>query len=90
MKNRLLVFALLCFAFSGCRTYENCKSKDGPWSFRVPERPSYEDATQWYSHNQNAQVDIFYIASTETGDYKRGATPTITPTRTPTVCDSRF
>ena len=35
----------------------------------VPAAPDYADTTQWYVSFRNAPVDIFYITSTETGDY---------------------
>ena len=41
----------------------------------VPGPPAYSNATQWYVADRNAPVDIFYIISTETGDYTLGAQP---------------
>ena len=35
----------------------------------VPAAPDYADSTQWYVVDRSAAVDIFYIVSTETGDY---------------------
>lgn len=35
----------------------------------VPAAPDYADTSQWYVSFRNAPVDIFYIVSTETGDY---------------------
>ena len=35
----------------------------------VPVAPDYQDATQWYITNRQAAADVFYIISTETGDY---------------------
>lgn len=35
----------------------------------VPTAPDYADSTQWYVVDRSAAVDIFYIVSTETGDY---------------------
>ena len=35
----------------------------------LPAEPKYEDSTQWYVTDRQANVDIFYIISTETGDY---------------------
>lgn len=44
---------------------------DGP----LPPMPIYSDTTQWYITNRNSDIDIFYIISTETGDYQQeGAT----------------
>lgn len=41
----------------------------------IPARPNYADATQWYVMERNAPVDVFYIVSTETGDYTLGGSP---------------
>lgn len=71
MKLKLILFALCCIAFAGCRSFECLNTTDGPWPFPVPQRPFYRDSLQWYIHDRNAQVDIFYIVSTETGDYER-------------------
>ncbi len=35
----------------------------------LPPAPNYADTTQWYIRQRNAPVDVFYIISTETGDY---------------------
>ena len=35
----------------------------------IPVPPDYADTTQWYITQRDAPVDIFYIISTETGDY---------------------
>lgn len=39
----------------------------------MPPAPDYEDASQWYIHQQNGVADIFYVISTETGDHMEGA-----------------
>lgn len=36
----------------------------------VPQAPDYADSTQWYASPRGAEVDVFYIVSTETGDYR--------------------
>lgn len=36
----------------------------------LPVIPDYDDSTQWYVHDRNAVADIFYVISTETGDYQ--------------------
>ena len=36
---------------------------------RVPEAPDYQDSSQWYVTDRQASADVFYIISTETGDY---------------------
>ncbi len=35
----------------------------------LPAEPDYNDASQWYVSDRGAAADIFYIISTETGDY---------------------
>lgn len=36
---------------------------------RVPDAPDYQDSSQWYVTDRQASADVFYIISTETGDY---------------------
>lgn len=71
MKTKPILFVLFCLVFAGCRSFECLNATDGPWPFAVPDPPYYGDSTQWYCHDRDGQVDIFYIVSTETGDYKR-------------------
>lgn len=35
----------------------------------VPKEPDYQDSSQWYVTERQAAADVFYITSTETGDY---------------------
>ena len=35
----------------------------------LPTAPDYNDTTQWYVTDRHAEADLFYIISTETGDY---------------------
>lgn len=35
----------------------------------LPAMPDYSDSTQWYVQDRHAPADIFYIISTESGDY---------------------
>ena len=35
----------------------------------LPAMPDYGDSTQWYVQDRHAAADIFYIISTESGDY---------------------
>lgn len=35
----------------------------------IPIAPDYGDTTQWYIADRGAEVDVFYIVSTECGDY---------------------
>lgn len=36
---------------------------------RMPQTPNYSDSTQWYAVLRGGEADLFYIISTETGDY---------------------
>ena len=48
----------------------SCKSSNNIHPMTaVPAAPNYADTTQWYTVDRKAPVDIFYIISTETGDY---------------------
>ncbi len=60
----LLLLALLCLA--------GCKSHLIPPTFHLPPSPDYADTTQWYVMERGGAADLFYIISTETGDYTRG------------------
>lgn len=35
----------------------------------LPKEPDYTDSTQWYTNERNGVADVFYIVSTEIGDY---------------------
>ena len=35
----------------------------------IPDEPDYSDTSQWYIAFRNAEVDVFYVVSTECGDY---------------------
>ena len=43
--------------------------KNGDHPADIPPQPKYQDTSQWYITDRSADVDIFYIISTETGDY---------------------
>lgn len=47
----------------------SCFSRSKKSTADVPVAPDYQDSTQWYITNRQAAADIFYIISTETGDY---------------------
>lgn len=46
-----------------------CCRKAVPQDDVIPPVPDYADSTQWHVAFRNAPVDVFYIISTETGDY---------------------
>ena len=41
----------------------------------IPQAPLYSDTTQWCAIDRGAPVDLFYIVSTETGDYAVDGAP---------------
>ena len=41
----------------------------------LPQAPNYNDASQWYISDRQSQADVFYIISTETGDYTLAGVP---------------
>lgn len=45
-----------------------CQSQHGNNS-HLPARPDYNDTSQWYITERMAEADVFYVISTETGDY---------------------
>jgi len=49
---------------SGCSFKAHSGSADV-----LPEAPDYADSTQWYVTQRGGVADIFYVISTETGDY---------------------
>ena len=65
-RTSLALTVLLCLVAAGCKT----QGTDGNTTDDVlPAEPDYADETQWYIDDKGAQADIFYIISTETGDY---------------------
>ena len=46
-----------------------CNNTEQAESEPIPPAPDYADNSQWYIQDRNAAVDVFYIISTETGDY---------------------
>ena len=60
-----LTLGLCCVVGSvSCRNSRVAQAEDV-----VPAQPDYADSTQWYITQRDAPVDLFYIISTETGDY---------------------
>ena len=62
MIRKLLIISALAIAISSC-------GKGNKQPADIPPTPNYTDLTQWYITDRSADVDIFYIISTETGDY---------------------
>ena len=61
-----MVCLMVCLLFAQCRTHyiQPVYHLDV-----LPSAPQYADKSQWYITDRNAPADIFYIISTETGDY---------------------
>ena len=49
-------------------TVISCSTRQTDEDF-VPAEPNYDEPSQWYVTDRQGQADIFYIISTETGDY---------------------
>ena len=67
MKKTLLwttAMAAACLMLAACGA-----TPARPVSDALPNEPDYSDSTQWYMNDR--QADLFYIISTETGDYTR-------------------
>ena len=67
MKKTLLwttVMAAACLMLAACGA-----TPARPVSDALPNEPDYSDSTQWYMNDRGGQADLFYIISTETGDY---------------------
>lgn len=76
--NRSISFTLgtilLCIIYSFVTS--SCKRADYIHPLTTePAAPDYSDTTQWYIVDRQAAVDLFYIVSTETGDYAVGGVP---------------
>ena len=41
----------------------------------LPAAPNYDEVSQWYISDRQSQADVFYIISTETGDYTLAGVP---------------
>ena len=61
----IVAAGLLCFLCLGCRS----SRAPAVLSEVLPAVPDYSDTTQWYTVDRQAAVDLFYVVSTETGDY---------------------
>ena len=67
MKTTLLwttAMAAACLMLAACGA-----TPARPVSDALPNEPDYSDSTQWYMNDRGGQADLFYIISTETGDY---------------------
>lgn len=61
-----MAFLMVCMLFAQCRTHHIAPVHHLDV---LPAAPQYADSSQWYITDRHAPADIFYITSTETGDY---------------------
>ena len=55
---RLLILLSCCICWVSCAEDQS-----------LPKAPDYADPTQWYISQRHADADVFYVISTEIGDY---------------------
>lgn len=66
-KTVMLITTMLLVLFMvGCHSADKRKNNLGE---ALPQEPDYADTTQWYIADREGVADLFYIISTETGDY---------------------
>lgn len=66
---RMKIKSISYVAFAAVALLYSCQSEES-FQTSLPTEPDYQDPTQWYISDRKAEVDIFYIISTETADYK--------------------
>ena len=66
MKTKGMILWAVFMTVISCMTA--CQTEQGR-NEPIPAKPDYQDSTQWYVSYRQAGADIFYIISTETGDY---------------------
>ncbi|MBO7417601.1 MAG: DUF3089 domain-containing protein [Bacteroidaceae bacterium] len=59
MMTRFLLILSCCIIWVSCAEDKS-----------LPKAPDYSDMTQWYISSRGADADMFYVISTEIGDYK--------------------
>ena len=63
---KIVVCLMACLLFAQCRSHHVVPA----YLLDVlPAAPQYADPSQWYITDRQSPADIFYITSTETGDY---------------------
>ena len=63
--SKIATLLIVVASLAGCRSSNQIDAHD-----YLPKSPDYSDTTQWYVTDRQASADVFYIISTETGDYK--------------------
>ena len=72
VKRLVGLLMMVCVAMPLCaRNAQTWHVIDGA----LPAAPDYNDATQWYVQDRDAEADIFYVISTETDDYQLPGSP---------------
>ena len=72
MRKIVHLTACLALVLLTVQCHENKRSQT--FSGALPKAPEYADTTQWYIADRHAEADVFYIISTETGDYSLDGT----------------
>ena len=67
--SKKLIWVLAAILVISGMVMMSCFSDDKKSMTVSPDKPDYRDSTQWYITDRGAAVDVFYIISTETGDY---------------------
>ena len=69
-RTRLWVLAaIFIYALATISCFSGGKRRAAVSTTVSPAEPDYRDSTQWYITDRGASADVFYIISTETGDY---------------------
>ncbi len=63
--------SIIAFLLCGIIFFASCAERGSITAQHevIPQQPDYADTSQWYTTNRGGEADIFYIISTETGDY---------------------
>lgn len=69
MKKWSLWLLAVCLTICGTSVFTSCRSRSVAATEVIPQDPDYADGSQWYSTEREGKADIFYVISTETGDY---------------------
>ncbi len=71
MVNAIMICVTACCFSETSQADNNAATRD-----ILPMEPDYGETSQWYTTYRSGEGDIFYITSTETGDYKLNNTTT--------------
>ncbi len=65
-KSVIFPVMLLVIVMASCHSGND---QENVFDGALPQEPDYNDSSQWYITDRGGAADIFYIISTETGDY---------------------